>query len=47
MAQLFRFLLVGLANTGIGLLCIWGAMRFLQLSVVAANLVGYGCGLAG
>jgi len=46
MAQLFRFLLVGLANTGVGLLCIWGAMRFLELSVVAANFIGYGCGLA-
>jgi|ERR1019366_5128245 putative flippase GtrA len=46
MAQLFRFLLVGLANTGVGLLCIWGAMRFLDLNVVAANFIGYGCGLA-
>ena len=47
MAQLFRFLLVGLANTGVGLLRIWSAMRFLELSVAAANFTGYGCGLAG
>ncbi len=45
MGQLFRFLVVGLANTGFGLLCIWGAMRFLALGDVAANFFGYACGL--
>jgi putative flippase GtrA len=45
MAQLLKFLLVGLANTGVGLLCIWGAMWFLQLNEVAANFFGYAIGL--
>ncbi len=45
MAQLLKFLLVGLANTGVGLLCIWGAMWFLQLNEVVANFFGYAIGL--
>lgn len=45
MAQLLKFLLVGLANTGVGLPCIWGAMSLLQLNEVTANLFGYGIGL--
>ena len=45
MAQLLKFLLVGLANTGVGLLCIWGAMGFLRLNEVAANFFGYAIGL--
>jgi putative flippase GtrA len=45
MGQLYRFLLVGLANTGFGLLCIWGAMRLFAFSDVAANFFGYACGL--
>jgi putative flippase GtrA len=45
MGQLYRFLLVGLANTVVGLLCIWGAMRFFAFSDAAANLFGYACGL--
>ena len=46
MAQLLRFLLVGLANTGGGLLCIWGAMWLLGLNEAAANFLGYAIGLA-
>ena len=45
MVQLLRFLLVGLANTAVGLLCIWGAMRFLALNEAAANFIGYAFGL--
>jgi putative flippase GtrA len=45
MGQLYRFLLVGLGNTGVGLLCIWGTMHFLALNDVAANFIGYACGL--
>lgn len=46
MTQLLRFLLVGLANTGGGLLCIWGAMWLLGLNEAAANFLGYSLGLA-
>ena len=40
-----RFLLVGFANTGVGLLCIWGAMWLLGLNEAAANFLGYAIGL--
>lgn len=45
MGQLLRFGAVGLLNTFVGLLCIWGAMYFLRLGAVAANLLGYAIGL--
>ena len=43
--QLFRFVLVGFVNTSVGLLCIWSTMYFLELSVAAANLIGYFIGI--
>jgi len=46
MDRLLRFLTVGLANTAIGLACIWSAMRFLGLGEGAANLCGYAIGVA-
>jgi putative flippase GtrA len=46
MDQLLRFLTVGLANTAVGLGCIWGAMRFLGLDDGAANALGYCIGVA-
>ncbi len=44
-AQLIRFLLVGLVNTGFGLAIIWSAMRFLGAGPGLANLIGYALGL--
>jgi putative flippase GtrA len=45
MQQLLRFSTVGVLNSIVGLLCIWGAMYFLGLGEVAANLLGYAIGL--
>jgi putative flippase GtrA len=45
MVQLLRFLLVGVGNTSLGLLCIWGAMWSFGLNEVAANFFGYVIGL--
>jgi putative flippase GtrA len=44
--QIGRFLLVGVANTAIGLSVIYGCMYFLGLGDVLANVAGYACGLA-
>jgi putative flippase GtrA len=42
---LIKYLLVGVANTAIGLSVIYSAMYFLRLDVVPANLLGYGVGI--
>jgi putative flippase GtrA len=44
-SQFLRFSLVGLINTAVGLLCIWGAMYLLSFDEVSANLTGYALGL--
>jgi putative flippase GtrA len=44
MARLLRFLMVGVANTAIGLFSIFAAMRFLDMSEAAANALGYAIG---
>jgi polyisoprenyl-phosphate glycosyltransferase len=42
---LFRFLLVGIGNTLVGLSCIYFAMFFLHLELVKANAFGYAVGI--
>jgi len=42
---LIRYLLVGVANTLVGLSTIYFAMYFLQLDIVKANMVGYLIGI--
>ncbi|MGZ8947320.1 MAG: glycosyltransferase [Methylococcaceae bacterium] len=42
---LIRYLLVGVANTLVGLSTIYFAMYFLQLNIVYANAVGYSVGI--
>lgn len=44
-AKLFRFLLVGVVNTLFGQSVIWFSMWALGLGIVAANALGYGCGI--
>ena len=44
-AEAFRYLLVGLLNTGLGLSLIFACLYFWQMSDVAANLVGYSLAL--
>jgi putative flippase GtrA len=43
--SLIRFLLVGVANTALGLSVIYLAMYVLHFGVVPANALGYGCGI--
>lgn len=43
-AQTLRFALVGLANTAIGLLAIYGLILFFNAGPVVANVVGYALG---
>lgn len=45
MNQLFRFLLVGLFNTGFGFAVIFACMYLLGLGPVVSNVIGYCCGL--
>jgi putative flippase GtrA len=45
-SSLTRFLLVGAANTAVGLGVILAAKRWANLGDAAANLLGYGVGLA-
>lgn len=45
MGQLLSFFLVGLANTVVGLFCIWITMWLMELNELAANFVGYFVGL--
>lgn len=40
-----RFLIVGLANTSVGLLIIYSGKWLIGLDDIAANMVGYSCGL--
>lgn len=40
-----RFLIVGLANTSVGLLIIYLGKWLMGLDDIAANMVGYSCGL--
>lgn len=40
-----RFLVVGLANTSVGLLIIFGGKWLFGLNDISANMVGYSCGL--
>ncbi len=42
---LFRFLLVGIGNTLVGLSCIYFAMYFLHFELVKANAFGYAAGI--
>jgi putative flippase GtrA len=44
--QAVRFLLVGLANTSVGLLVIYGILFFSEAGPATANLVGYLIGMA-
>ena len=44
-AKLFRFLVVGVANTLFGQGVIWLSMWWLGLGVVPANALGYACGI--
>lgn len=44
-AKLLRFLMVGVANTMLGLGVIWFSMYVLGLGIVSANAIGYGCGI--
>jgi putative flippase GtrA len=46
LARPLRFGAVGLVNTAVGLLVILGSRAFLGLGDVAANGLGYACGLA-
>jgi putative flippase GtrA len=41
-----RFGIVGLLNTGLGLAIIFAAKAFLEMGDLAANVLGYGLGLA-
>lgn len=43
--RLVRFLLVGVANTALGLSVIYFSMYVLGLGVLPANALGYGCGI--
>lgn len=43
--QFVRFLVVGVANTLVGLSIIYSAKYFFQASDVAANAIGYGVGI--
>jgi putative flippase GtrA len=45
MSQFFRFLLVGVANTALGYLVIFGCMYLAGLSPEFSNLIGYAFGL--
>jgi len=45
MAQLFRYLLVGLFNTALGFAIIFSCMYLLDMSPLASNITGYLCGL--
>ena len=45
MSQLFRFLLVGLVNTGFSYFIIFFMMYFFGLSPIASNMIGYSVGL--
>lgn len=40
--QIYRYALVGVANTTLGMAIIMGLHAFLGLGIVAANVVGYG-----
>jgi putative flippase GtrA len=42
---LLRYLLVGVANTVTGLSIVYGAMYFLHLDIVPANVIGYTVGI--
>lgn len=44
-AKLVRFLLVGVVNTLFGQSVIWFSMWALGFGIVAANALGYGCGI--
>ncbi|WFU05929.1 GtrA family protein (plasmid) [Rhizobium sp. CB3171] len=44
--QAIRFALVGIANTGLGLLTMYAIMYFFRLGPLAANALGYTIGLA-
>lgn len=44
--QFVRYLIVGLANTLLGLLCIFGSTYFLGLSAIQANVAGYLAGVS-
>lgn len=41
----FRFVVVGLLNTAVGLGVIYGCKFFLEFGNVLANVVGYACGI--
>ncbi len=43
--QALRFATVGVINTLIGLMCIYGCMYVLNLNYIAANSVGYAVGI--
>jgi putative flippase GtrA len=42
---LVKYLLVGVANTGVGLGTIYFAMYFLRLDIIPANALGYSLGI--
>ena len=44
-ASAFRYLIVGAANTLVGLLVIYFGMYVVKLSNIAANALGYGAGM--
>lgn len=46
LTQSLKFLVVGMANTSIGLSIIYGAMFFFNISPEIANAIGYAAGLS-
>jgi putative flippase GtrA len=45
-SSITRFLLVGISNTTIGLICIWATTRLLGADSITANLLGYAVGIS-